>query len=380
MTKKANPVRIPISNVLLGNDFTGKLFVGSQRKEVNLLLDTGSSSLAVDHKSYDPKGDSKAKVTELVQEVAYGDGSNWIGSVVRTDVTVTAGKGSVGLPGVSVAVAYHESVRMFGKSQGILGLAYQPLDDAIDINKPTVPPKYSPNDIRAGKKAFVEPYFMQLEKSGLVANKFAFSTHRSTIRAALKIPGSDPLNNGFLIMGGGEEAKDLYSGAFKTAVVLSDNWYSVNLKRVIVGKAGAIAVSPPSRQSTSPTNAIVDSGTNGLELAPALFDAILAKLSPDQVKAIRSTQVSTSSLNLAQWPTLTFVLQGPTSDISLDVGPQNYWQMDAWETGTAVCSVWRGDDQSILGLPLMNAYFTIFDCSVNRGLGVVKFAKARLPV
>ena len=39
MVKNRSPIRIPISNVLLGDDYTGKLYVGSQRKEVNLLLD-----------------------------------------------------------------------------------------------------------------------------------------------------------------------------------------------------------------------------------------------------------------------------------------------------------------------------------------------------
>ncbi len=377
MAKRSSPMRIPISNVLLGNDYTGRLYVGSQRREVNLLLDTGSSTLAVDRKSYDPQKDPKAKVTDLVQEVAYGDGSNWIGSVVQTDMTISATGKAVDLPEVSVAVAYHESAQMFGKAQGILGLAYQSLNDAVDINKPTVPPKYSPNDLRAGHKVFVEPYFMQMEKAGLVANKFAFYTRRSTIHAS-KNPAADPLNNGYLIIGGGEEAKDLYSGKFKSAVVLSDDWYSVNLKQVIVGKAGAIAVAPPTHQSQSPTNAIVDSGTNGLDLAPPLFDAILRKLSSEQVKLIRSRQVSTSKVDLATWPRLTFVLQGDAGDIRLEVTPENYWQMDAWEKGTAVCGLWRGSDQqSILGLPLMNGYFTIFDCSVNHGLGVVRFAPAR---
>jgi Eukaryotic aspartyl protease len=377
MAKKRSSIRIPISNVLLGNDYTGKLYVGAQRKEVNLLLDTGSSSLAVDHKSYDPRKDPKAKVTDLVQEVAYADGSNWVGSVVQTDMTVSATGKSVDLPGVSVAVAYHESVQMFGKTQGILGLAYRSLNDAINVNKPTVPPKYSPNDLRAGHKVFVEPYFMQLEKAGMVANKFAFYTRRSTVHAS-RNPATDPLNNGYLIIGGGEEAKDLYKGKFKSAVVLSDDWYSVNLKQVIVGDAAGIAVRSPTHQSHAPTNAIIDSGTNGLDLAPAVFDAILAELSPQQVKLVRATQVSTSNINLAQWPTLTFVLQGDAGDIRLDVKPEHYWQMDAWEAGTAVCSLWRGDDeQSILGLPLMNAYFTIFDCSVNHGLGVVRFAEAR---
>src|SRR2546425_35030 len=122
---------------------------------------------------------------------------------------------------------------------------------------------------------------------------------------------------------------ELYPGGFQTAIVLSDDWYSVNLKQVIVGAAGAIEVRPPTRQSRAPTNAIVDSGTNGLDLAPALFDAVLAKLSPAQVKLIRSRQVSTSSVKLAEWPTLTFMLQGTAGDIRLDVTPENYWQMDA---------------------------------------------------
>lgn len=95
----------------------------------------------------------------------------------------------------------------------------------------------------------------------------------------------------------------------------------MNLKQVIVGDAAAIAVPPPTHQSPSPTNAIVDSGTNGLDIAPAVFDAMLAKLSPEQVKLIRATQVSTKNIDLDQWPTLTFVLQGDSGDMRLDVGP-----------------------------------------------------------
>jgi aspartyl protease len=369
MAKSKNPIRIPINNVLLGNDYTGKLYVGAQRREVNLLLDTGSSTLAVEQKSYDPRKDTNAKVTNLVQEVAYGDGSNWIGSVVQTDMTVSASSKSIDLPDVSVAVAYHETASMFGKAQGILGLAYQALDDAIDIHRPTIPPKYTPNDIRAGHRVFVEPYFTQLEKSGLVADKYAFYTRRSVLRASAD-PASDPMNNGFLIIGGGEEAKDLYTGKFKTAVVLSDDWYRVNLRQVIVGKAGPIGVSPPTHQDQVPTNAIVDSGTNGLDLDP--------KLPPAQAQLVRSQQTPASNLHLAQWPTLTFVLQGAGGDISLDITPDQYWQMDAFEVGNAYCCLWRGSDaQSILGLPLMNGYLTIFDGAANNGLGVVKFATAK---
>lgn len=377
MARTAKPIRIPISNLLLGNDYTGKLYVGSERKAVNLLLDTGSSTLAIEHRSYDPAGDRNAEKTRLVQEVAYGDGSHWVGSVVKTDVS-TSGNGA-DLPGVPVAVAYHETVQMFGKAQGILGLAYKPLDDAIEIDRPTIPPRYSPNDLRAGRRTFVQPYFMQLEEAGLVPNKFSFYTRRSVMRAAPREPSaSDPLNHGFMILGGGEEATDLYMGAFQEARVLSDDWYSVNLKQVIVGGSHPISVALPTRQSRAPTNAIVDSGTNGLDLAPAVFDAILQKLSPAQVALLRARQVSTSRIVLAEWPTLTFVLEGMHGDVRLDVAPESYWQLDAWEAGTAAAALWRGEEeQSVLGLPLMNGYLTIFDCSANRGLGVVRFAPAK---
>jgi hypothetical protein len=377
MAKSVQTLRIPISNVLLENDYTGRIYLGAQRKEVNVLLDTGSSTLAVDHKSYDPRRDKKAKPTKLVQEVAYGDGSHWAGSVVRTDVAVSASARKIDLPGVPVAVAYHESAQMFGKAQGILGLAFRSLDDAVDIHQPTVPPRYTYNDIAAGHKTFVEPYFMELERAGLVASKFAFYTRRSVVHAS-RNRAQDPLNNGFLIIGGGEEARDLYRGAFQTAVVLRDDYFSVNLKQVVVGRAGAIAVPRPTRQTQGYTSAIVDSGTNGLELAPQLFDAILAKLSSGQVRLIRSRQVTSAEIALGEWPVLSFILQGKDADIRLDVGPENYWQLDAWEKGTAACGLWRGsDEQSILGLPLMNGYFTIFDCSANYGLGAVKFARVR---
>ena len=76
MPASAKPIRVPISINLLGNDYTGRMYVGSQRKEVNLLLDTGSSTLAVQHRHYDPGQDTHAKLTHLVQEVAYVDGTS----------------------------------------------------------------------------------------------------------------------------------------------------------------------------------------------------------------------------------------------------------------------------------------------------------------
>ena len=72
------------------------------------------------------------------------------------------------------------------------------------------------------------------------------------------------------------------------------------------------------------------------------------------------------------------MLQGSAGDVKLAVPPQNYWQTDAPEKGYACAAIMSDNGQlkgrSILGLPLMNGYLTIFDRSVNKGLGVIKFA------
>jgi hypothetical protein len=67
--------------------------------------------------------------------------------------------------------------------------------------------------------------------------------------------------------------------------------------------------------------------------------------------------------------------------VKLEVKPETYWQTDAPKAGYAT-AVLQGDNgqgggQSILGLPLMNNYLTVFDRSVDRGMGVISFAKIK---
>jgi hypothetical protein len=69
-----------------------------------------------------------------------------------------------------------------------------------------------------------------------------------------------------------------------------------------------------------PTNVAVDGGTNGLSLDPKLFEAILKKLPPAQAQLVRAQLTPAANVNLAQWPTLTFVLQGSTA-ISAPTSP-----------------------------------------------------------
>ena len=98
----ANIARIPITNVYMGGDYTGRLLVGPQQRPLNVILDTGSSALALDGHKYTPDLTEGDKSTDLAQTDSYGDGSNWIGSVVKTDVAVSRAGRDVDLPGVSV--------------------------------------------------------------------------------------------------------------------------------------------------------------------------------------------------------------------------------------------------------------------------------------
>jgi hypothetical protein len=376
--------RIPITNVYMDGDYTGIIYLGSQKRPANVILDTGSSTLAIDGTFYDPTKDTKVQITDVAQEVGYADGSSWVGAVVQT--TIAVGTPAVTLPKVSAAVAYHSSGNMFGKSNGILGLAYTKLNNAFKMPGPTIPPKYTYNQIQSGTVTYVEPYFTQLEAAGMVANKFSFYTRRSMVNTAHAKPSADPLNNGFLILGGGEEATDLYSGKFQVARVVDDLYYNTNLKSIVVGNGTPISVAAPTKASGNTSNSIVDSGTNGLIIDQALFEQILQAFSSAAdttlSDALRAGFVPMSQLNLAAWPSLTFVLEGALgTDVTLTVAPATYWQTNAPKPGYASAVIFgdngQGGGQSILGLPLMNNYFTIFDRSVDRGLGAISFASIR---
>jgi hypothetical protein len=376
-------VQVPITNIYMDGDYTGTIYVGSQKKPLNVILDTGSSTLAVDGTKYDATKDTEAKITDIAQEVSYADGSNWVGAVVLTDVSVGTGNPLV-LSQVNVAVAYHASSTMFRQSQGILGLAYTKLNNAFVLPGPTIPPKYTFNQIQAGKVTYIEPYFTQLESAGLVANKFAFYTLRSEINLATANPATDPLNNGFLILGGGEEYTNLYSGSFQVARVVHDLYYNTNLKSITVGNGAPIEVSPPTKASGNISNSVVDSGTNSILLDQSLFEKVLQQFSSSNdttlEDALRAGYVPMSKLNLSEWPPITFTLEGALgTDVNLIVTPETYWQTNCPKRGYADSVLFgdsgQGGGQSILGLPLMNNYFTIFDRSVDKGLGVVSFAK-----
>ncbi|MHB1556327.1 MAG: pepsin-like aspartic protease [Isosphaeraceae bacterium] len=406
----ARILRISITNVYGGGDYTAQLGLGSQGAPVNVILDTGSSTIAVPTTHYDPTQDADLRPTSYAQEVFYGTGG-WAGPLVTTNITIGAAGPDLTLQNAYLALADDQLPNNFGNADGILGLAYRGLNQAYNlaaylqeqgVNPPvTYPWPFPVSSSTAALQQLhsilqnvryddIPPYFDQLESQGVTANKFAFHTLRSFPSLAKADPLTDPLNQGVFILGGGEEQNDLYTGSFVNVDVLDDLYYNVNLKAVQVGNGTPAAVAPlPSRfRQTMITNAIVDSGTNTLFLAPDVAAAVLSGLgaADSSFPAIIQQAVSSpdgldaSQLNLASWPDIRFTLTGETgNDVVLSVSPRTYWQVDVPSAGRAILAIANGNlPQSILGLPLMNNYYTVFDRSQD-AYGVIRFAPIRPP-
>ena len=402
-------IRIPITNVYGGGDYTAPVYIGSKAKPANVILDTGSSTLAVKQSAYQAASDSDMVATSFAQDIAYGTGG-WAGPVIKTTLNFGAATKKVGLSGVAIAVADLQEPNNFGMADGILGLAYNSLNSAYNlqsylsrrkVNPPVTYPWPFPTGVSGpGVTQLVRlfhglpgstlpPYFSLLEQKGVVANKFAFYTRRSTVHAT-KSPESvgdalaDPLNQGWFILGGGEEQTDLFTGQFAVVNVVDDDFYNTVLISVQVGEAAPVVAKPLEApyQRFMYSNSIIDSGTNSLTLANDVYNAVmsgLAKLSPAFGKLAAAGQAKNSDIDLAKWPTITFTLEGADGvDVPLTIAPSTYWQFDSGTPGNAIFAIGNfgatAPSQSILGLPLLNNYYTVFDRSLD-SYGVVGFAK-----
>ena len=148
---------------------------------MNVILDTGSSALALDGHKYKPNLTRGDKSTNLAQTDSYGDGSSWTGAVIQTKITIGTDNTSVVLADGNAAVAYSRSADMFQSSDGILGLAYAPLDDAFAMPKDTWKTKYTATQVRTGKQGPIKPFLTQLAGEDVVSDKISFLTRRSFI-------------------------------------------------------------------------------------------------------------------------------------------------------------------------------------------------------
>ena len=402
-------IRIPINNVKGGGDYTGEISVGSQGTVANVILDTGSSTLAVVPRVYKIADDKNVTFTSYAQLVTYGTGG-WSGPVLETTLSMGSGDNHASVK-TYIAIADDQLPNNLGPADGILGLAFNALNSAYDltayltsnnVNPPYTYPWLFPVKTSASALQQVEqflarmteidltPYFTALESADVTRNIFAFYTLRSTPNMASANPETDWLNNGIFVLGGGLDQTDLYQGQPLNVAVLNDLYYNTNLKAVQVGNAHPVPAAPlpASQAKTLVSNSIVDSGTNSLVLAPDVYQAVisgLGSLSTDFAtlvsEATSNGYVPQASLNLSNWPNISFVMQGADgNDVTLTCSPTTYWQTDAPQAGSAMFQINNGGNfpVSILGLPLFNNYYTVFDRTQNP-YGTINFAPIATP-
>ena len=75
--------------------------------------------------------------------------------------------------------------------------------------------------VRTGTKTDLVPFLTQLADEGIVSDRISFYTRRSFVHVGAG-DADDPLNKGWMIVGGGEESTDLYTGTFQSVKVLSE--------------------------------------------------------------------------------------------------------------------------------------------------------------
>ena len=403
---------IPIINIHTRGQYTASVLVGSQQDQANVIVDTGSSTLAVLPSKYKASHDTGLAKTSLAQRVQYGpNGATgwWYGPVVETRLTIQAVDGPslvVHQDTTSIGIAVGNAASplpVFQNADGIMGLAYSNLNQGFDLSSylaahghssKTYPWVLAKGTASSDLTSFnavasssdvtthdVPPVFTQLEQEGLLPNKFALWTHRALVSFYQTDITSDPRNNGYLVLGGGESRTDLYLGSFQTVAVLDDKFYYVNLVKVQVGNNTPIRVSTSNPVPEQAANAVVDSGTPQILLEQSLFQQVIA-----QFKAINSAfprQVGFfpglpySQVDIASYPDLKFTFTGSDgSNVVLLCTAGVYWQVDYPRKGYVTCTLAEGPlgQYSIMGLTLLNQYYTVFDRSVG-GNGVIKFAE-----
>jgi hypothetical protein len=376
-------VRFPIA--IAGSDcFALKLSVGKPAVLVNVLLDTGSSMLVVNADPYHRETDTGASNSLLLQKGSFG-GSDFLAAVVRTQVGMSADgtTAAMTLPTANLGVVYKVKPFLFGNADGILGLAYPPLNQAILMPADTWETSYTPTQLQGLERPAdnLAPYVDQLASDGLVADKFAFAVGRSVASVA-----DASLNSGVFVLGGGEECADLYTGGFDSVAVVHEAYYHTNLVAVRVG-GRSIGVAPTSVGDPAVSNSFIDSGNGGLMLDPGLYQQVIPlfnEVDPTFGPMLQARGHDQAQLDLAAWPTIEFVLQSTAgTQAALGVEPKDYWQFDYPNAGTATARLIGSGapkpGQSILGLPLFAGRYVVFDRTGGAGRGVIKFAARRAP-
>ncbi len=124
---------IHITNFYASGDYTARIAVGSQGTIVNLILDTGSSTLAVKTSKYNPAEDTSLQPTSIAQDVSYGTGG-WAGPLVQTRISFGENEDSITLEHGYLAITDASLPSNFGNADGILGLAYKGLNQGYNLS------------------------------------------------------------------------------------------------------------------------------------------------------------------------------------------------------------------------------------------------------
>jgi Eukaryotic aspartyl protease len=297
----------------------------------------------------------------------------------------------------------------FGNADGMLGLAFNHLNSAYNlesylvaqnVNPPfTYPWPFPARGSNIAKQQLAElvdrqprqdlkPYFSELTEAGIAKNIFSFYTLRSVATMRSAHPEADPLNNGYFILGGGTEQNDLYTGGFTDINVVADLYYNTNLNAIQVQGSDLKNANqlPPEYAKSYRSNSIIDSGTTILYLASDVYASIISSfqaINPELAAIAQQAQqqvIESSSLDLSKWPNITFFLEGRDGqDKPLTCAPSTYWQVDAPNADQATFQIADSTGvQSILGLPLLNNYYTVFD-RTQSPYGAVRFASIAPP-
>ncbi len=407
---------VGMSNVYAMGGYSIEAKVGSEAVSVRLILDSGSSTLVVTEQAWSPTDDSALLPTRFVQDVTYGIGG-WAGPLVQTQLTLTSLRAQISLNTVPVAMASVSQPNCFFEADGFLGLAYHHLDKSYDVSLLLAdldPPasvtwpwpfdvQPDPDSLHAFKHQIaqqpevdVEPYFDDLTEHGLISNCFGFLSRRSSIHhpkpdmSSAELDG-DPLNRGMLILGEDARHNDLYQGTFQTVDVNHDVYYNVQL--IAAGVDGMpLCLAPPLDARHQPTyfsNAIIDTGASMLVMVASLFDQLHADLiacNPSFEALIEpflkftgtEIGIDRQRVTVEEWPDL--ILQFADHDqqpVTLRCRPETYWQDHAPEHGQIsfklLSQIQGWPDQSIIGLPLLNNYYVLFDRELDQ-TGAVCFA------
>jgi hypothetical protein len=419
MTQLPQPqLELPTTLAYAQGAYSVELRLGSEGRQANVLLDSGSSSLAVMPHCYDPNRDRALSPTPLAQQINYGGGA-WAGPVLRSWLAFGSGRHARSIDDAQFALIESDTP-LFRHADGVFGLAYRDLDPAYDMttllqSKGVEPALTWPWPFAAGHdldlanfrtflrqqpRTTLVPAFSALEEEGVVRNRFGFSAGRAIVHVAADgvsrhAQACDALNRGALVLGGGAEQQHLYTGGFHDIRILHDLYYNANLRAVQVGSDEPIAVPAldPADVPTRYSNALLDTGSSFLVLEPSTYDAVLAAFARRDARfpaliaefaaAFKTeTGLANDRIDVRQWPDLCFHFEAPHgADTVLRVHASAYWPHNALAHGQVLFLLMRGlahfPKQSILGLPLFAGRYAVFDRGAAHGLGVVRMAMGR---